>query len=1142
MKGLVEELLKDENYISLRNSLKTSKINNISTIGLTDSAKAMCVYTLSKELDKSSLIVCSNVYQANKIIEDLKFFSSDIEIIFLPSKQIKYYDIEAESKELSNQRMYAIEQIMNKKRNIIVTTIDTLLVNMQKVDTLKKKDLQINIAEEIDTEEFISNLTDFGYERAEIVEGKGQFAVRGGIIDIFPINKSLPHRIELFGNEIDNIRTFDSNTQRSIDTVKKLEITRASESYISNEKKEEVVKKLKQLLDRNDISSNLKLNISKDIEKIKNLKLENIFDKYFELFKGESTNLLDYLKDYNIFIDEPTRVIEKSQNIVYENEEILKNFEERDVIYTPYVNRYLTFEDVSKKLENKSTIYLEKLCIDKDIHKNRHVINIFTNEANFFRESMDVLIRDIKVNKEGCILLVFPSHNRVEQIKNYLLENNIQTKVINDLSEVDTNKHVVYIIFGMLSSGFVVSNKIAIIAESVSGTNLVKKRRRDKENSIGKKINGFDEIEEGDFLVHENHGIGIYRGIQTVKVDGHFNDYIKIEYAKGGAIYVPINQLDLVKKYVCDDDTVPKINTLGTKEWTLTKRKVTKHVQEVAKKLVLLYAKREKLEGFAYSKDTPWQKEFEDSFEYELTDDQKQSVEEIKKDMEESKPMDRLLCGDVGYGKTEVALRAAFKAVMSKKQVAYLVPTTVLCLQQYRTFKGRMEDFGVRVEMLSRFKTKKEQTQILKDLVDGKIDVIIGTHRLLSKDVFFSDLGLLIIDEEHRFGVKAKESIKILKESVDVLSMTATPIPRTLHMSMIGVRGMSTLTEPPIERLPVHTYVVEYDEDVIKNAIEKELARDGQVFYINNRVEGIEEITAKVRSMVPNAKVAFAHGQMDPKLIEDIMLSFMEHDIDVLVCTTILESGIDIPNANTIIIEDADKLGLAQLYQIRGRVGRSNRLAYAYITYKKDKQLSEVSLKRLRAIKDFTEFGSGFKIALRDLEIRGAGNILGKEQHGHMAKVGYDMYLAMLERAVKLEKEGIDNIDDVTNKDEVKIDLKISAYISDNYIKDPIQKIVMYQKISDIKTNDDTLDVVDELLDRYGTIPREVENLIKIVEIRNLAKKLKLTKIFQYENIVKVEPNKYKIYLTNKSNNDILVTVQNELKKMLDKEGENINE
>ena len=983
MEVLVKKLNKDINYIDLKNQLKSkTDINSFSTIGLTDSAKAMFVYLTTKELNKSSLIVCTNIFEANKMIQDLKFFCNDIEIIFMPSKSIEYYDIETESNEIETQRSYAIQKILSNEKNIVVTTIDSLLLNMRPKETFNKLDLNLNVEEDIDIEKLAYDLIELGYERAELAEGKGQFAMRGGIIDIFATNNELPYRIEMFGNEIDNIRTYDPLTQRSIDTLKKINISYAKTNYISNVKKDEILNSLRDLVENTNIHSDLKLNIIKDIERIENGTLENIFDKYFEFFKNSSQTLLDYLNDYLVFINEPLKCIEKAQNVVYENEESLKIFASRNSIYLPYANRYLSYNDIYSKLVKNKNIYLERICIDKNIHDNRKCFNFYTKEENFYKNSMETLLLDIKANRDKDILLVFPSQNRVEQIKNYLLENKVDCEVITSLLQIkEFNKNKVYITFGILSSGFSINSaQIYIIAESVNGVKYSKKKRKNNE-MMGTKIDNFEDLQIGDYLVHENHGIGIYKGIEIVKVENALKDYIKVEYDKGGAIYVPINQLDLVRKYVCDDNTVPKLNSLGTKEWSVTKRKVSEHVKNVAKELMLLYAKREKMQGYAFPKDLPWQKEFEDSFEYELTDDQKQSVSEIKEDMENSKPMDRLLCGDVGYGKTEVALRAAFKAVMGGKQVAYLVPTTVLSLQQYRTFKNRMEGFGIKVEMLSRFKSKKEQTKILKDLVDGKIDVIVGTHRLLSKDVFFKDLGLLIIDEEHRFGVKAKEAIKILKETIDVLSMTATPIPRTLHMSMIGVRGMSTLTEPPIERLPVHTYVVEYDDNIVKNAIEKELSRDGQVFYINNRVNNIEEITEKIRRLVPYARVSFAHGQMDPKQIEDIMLSFINHEIDVLVCTTILESGIDIANANTIIIEDADKLGLAQLYQIRGRVGRSSRLAYAYVTYKKDKQLSEVSEKRLKAIKDFTEFGSGFKIALRDLEIRGAGNLLGKEQH-----------------------------------------------------------------------------------------------------------------------------------------------------------------
>lgn len=1161
MNLLLKQFTENEKYLKIINEINNkASFANISVAGLDIAAKAYSISGIIKNTNKSCLVVCNSVTQANKIIEDLKFFS-DEEIIYFPAKPIQYYELEAESKEIENQRVYAFSKIKEDKLKIVVTTIDALIVNMPKIDLEKNVKLKLIKNLDIKLEELVKKIVEFGYERAEVVEGKGQFALRGGILDIYTLNSELPYRIEFFGNEIDNIRTFDILTQRSIDSLKRVDITSVIENFIDKDTIKEVVYKLEELCDKDTIPDKLKEIILEDIEKLKetdiNVNLYKIYDRYFNLFSKESFTFLDYLKDYTVFFDEYKKCLEKTKNLYYENIETIKVLESRQYIYSPYVNKYILFEELLKKLENVNNIFLENIesdSIGTDINKGRLKIKFNSREIYFYKNKLELLLEDIKksIKLEKDVLLVFPTKFRVEQIKNYLLDNKIKVKYIEDLYDLKSNSsnnnvdnsYNVYITQNILSNGFEIEElDFLVIAEQVSGTNLSKTKIK-KSSDIGSIINSYEDLEIGDYVVHENQGIGIYKGVESVSINEIIKDYIKIEYANNAALYVPITQLDSVKKFVCDDDSRPKLNLLGTNQWQKTKRSVTKHVREMAKELITLYAKRENMRGFAFLPDTPWQKEFEDSFSYELTQDQEISIKEIKDDMEREVPMDRLLCGDVGYGKTEVALRAAFKAVVNSKQVAYLVPTTVLSLQQYNTFKNRMESFGVKVEMLSRFRTKKQQTQILKDLVDGKIDVIVGTHRLLSKDVFFKDLGLLIIDEEHRFGVKAKESIKQLKETIDVLSMTATPIPRTLHMSMIGVRGMSTLTMPPMERLPVHTYVLEYDENVVKDAIEKELSRDGQVFYINNRVNDIEEVTNKVRNMVPDANIAFAHGQMNPSEIEKIMMDFMEHKLDIIVCTTILESGIDIQNANTIIVENADKLGLAQLYQIRGRVGRSSRLAYAYITYKKNKQISELSEKRLKAIRDFTEFGSGFKIALRDLEIRGAGNLLGGEQHGHMQKVGYDLYLALLEKAIKDLKEGKDFSDEDEEKEniqkDVKIDLNVSAYISDSYIKNPIQKISMYQKISDIVSEEDSLDVIDELLDRYGDIPKEVENLIKIVEIRNLARNIGITRIFERDSFLIFEPSNLKYRLTNFKNNDILINVQIELKKinkLLEKRG-----
>lgn len=665
---------------------------------------------------------------------------------------------------------------------------------------------------------------------------------------------------------------------------------------------------------------------------------------------------------------------------------------------------------------------------------------------------------------------------------------------------------------GNLSSGyeFFDINLLVITSSDLFAEN----KRRKTSNSIfrqGEKV-VFADLKIGDYVVHKIHGIGQFIGVNTITADGATKDYIKIKYKGEDILYVPTNQLDNIRKYVGGGETTLKLNKLGSKEWSTTKAKVKKNLREVARNLIELYAKRKKIKGYAFSKDTPWQNQFEDSFEYVETEDQIRCIEEVKKDMELAKPMDRLLCGDVGYGKTEVAIRAAFKSCMDQKQVAYLVPTTVLANQQYESFKQRMKDFPIRVELLNRFRTQKEQKEIIRKLKLGEIDIIVGTHRILSKDVEFKDLGLLIIDEEHRFGVKDKEKIKELKTAVDVLTMTATPIPRTLHMSIVGVRDMSVIYEPPQNRRPVQTYVLEYDEEIIKEAITKELERNGQVFYLYNKVETIIQKSENISKLVPEAKVAFAHGKMSGRELEEIMQDFIDKKINVLVCTTILESGIDIPNANTIIVENADKLGLAQLYQIRGRVGRSTTQAYAYIMYKRDKLLSEVADKRLKAIKEFTEFGSGFKIAMRDLEIRGAGSLLGEIQHGHMDQVGYDTYCKLLDEVIK-EIQGIE----IEPEKDIQIDLNVSSYLPDDFIENSSQKIEIYQDIALCRTEEDIQNVIDEIIDRFGPMPEKVENLIDIARIKELCKKSGVIKIQEKkESIVfSFEANEFDIKIVN---------------------------
>ncbi len=1105
--------------------------------GLTDSAKAYIALAIcATKNDKSCVIITKTVQSAKKLIYDLSFFYDEENICFLPSYELNYYDMSSESHEIENERINVLKKVLDRKKLIIVTTMENAITNILKENVVVNSNIKISNTSSYSIDFLINKFIELGYKRYDKVEGKGTFSVRGEIVDIFPINMDSPCRIEFDFDSIAGIRTFDSITQRSIDVLKDIMVYQAEENKIEKEKINSIIDKLREFINTKKCSEKLKQNILNDIYKFENDDYQNIINKYFNLIQDYNYTLLDFFiqNKFDIFIDEYDRLLEKSSTLMYENNEIIDHLKTSEYIYEEFINKYNSFDSVIRNLINKEIengiYFLQKL--DEISINGLPKIDLCTRESMFYKESFETLEQDLLNRKDKIIIISLISDNRKKQVEGFLDDRGISYSSISSISNISKPFSNIYVTKQILSGGFV-SEKLEflIIAEPASGVTKKIKKSKNKSSSNTSLISSYEDLQIGDYVVHENHGIGRYLGIESINVESVIRDYIKIEYDKSGILYVPVTQLDLVKKYENYENSKVKLNSLSSKTWENTKSRVKAYTREVAKDLIKLYAKRQRKNGFCFAKDSIWQKEFEDSFEYELTDDQKEAIKDIKEDMESPEIMDRLLCGDVGYGKTEVALRASFKAVMSGKQVAYLVPTTVLCLQQYNTFKSRMESFGIKVEMLCRFKKKKEQEKILSDLKSGKIDIIVGTHRLLSKDVVYKDLGFLVIDEEHRFGVKAKEEIKKMKESIDVLSMTATPIPRTLNMSLIGIRKMSNLLTPPIDRLPVHTYVMEYDETIISEAIKRELLRDGQVFYLKNKVEGIEDITKKVRRIAgEEARVAYAHGQMDPTQVEDIMIKFINHELDILVCTTILESGIDIPNANLIIVEDSDKLGLAQLYQIRGRVGRSSRLSYAYITYENNKQISEISEKRLKAIKDFTEFGSGYKIALRDLELRGAGSLLGDMQHGHMISVGYNMYLSLLDKALKEEVNGNDiNDNQIEVSKEVKIDLGVSAYISDRYISDSIQKIAMYQKISDIKTSNDALDVVDELIDRYGTLPKEVENLIKIVEIRNLARKIGITKICKKGEILIFEPSNLKYSLTNKIGNDILVYVQNKM-------------
>ena len=1043
-------------------------VNPIMLSGLTDVGKVHFAYATSFYAEKPICIITYNEMQAKKLIKDLQYFTNQIE--YFPKREILTYNYLTESKDVSYQRISCLNNIYTKKAKIIVTTIEAVSQKIISKEALYKNILTINKGKNIDLEEIKAKLTMLGYERCDMVESKSEFSIRGGIIDI-ALSEKKGIRIELWGDEVDSIRYFDIGSQRSTDEkLEKIKIYPAHEFILD------------------DNLNNVEFD-EEDFEEIKNGDYLNKVDKYFNvLYKSQGT-LIDYVKtDYIVFLDEIGKIKARSENIIKDNEGVKKNLAERGKAIPQSLDNLNNYISFIENLKTTQTIYLEKQDIgfvDKQsMHAKRNGYSFSYREVNFFRSSMDLLLEEVQKSIESNKTIIIACGNSENIKKTKDLLKNSEEDILSESNIIFTQ--------GELSTGFECYDFNLIVISVTEVFSAPKKRRKISSDFKQGETVMFSELKVGDYIVHRINGIGQFSGVNTIKADGIVKDYIKIKYRDDDILYIPTNNLDSIRRYIGAGNRAPKVNRLGSKEWTNTKAKVKSNLKEVARDLIELYAKREKLKGYAYSKDMPWQKEFEDSFEFEETTDQLRAIEEMKKDMENDKPMDRLLCGDVGYGKTEVALRGAFKACMDQKQVAYLAPTTILANQQYEAFRDRMKEYPIRVEVLNRFRTKKEQTDIINKIKLGEIDVIVGTHRLLSKDVEFKNLGFLIIDEEHRFGVKDKEKIKQLKTNVDVLTMTATPIPRTLHMSMVGIRDMSCLYEPPQNRIPVQTYVLEYDEEVIKEAITKELEREGQVFYLYNNVEGIERKQNKIMELVPEAKVAFAHGKMSGSELEDIMLDFVNKKTDVLVCTTILESGIDIPNANTIIVENADRLGLAQLYQIRGRVGRSNKQAYAYVTYKKDKMLSEVAEKRLKAIKEFTEFGSGFKIAMRDLEIRGAGSLLGEMQHGHMDQVGYDTYCKLLDEVIK-EYKGIETEDEK----EITIDIDVSSYIPDSYIENNSQKIEVYQNIALANNEEDLKNVADDISDRFGKIPKEVDGLIDIARIKILCRNLGIIKVMQ---------------------------------------------
>ena len=997
----------------------------ISVSGSADAQKAHLADSVARKLSKKVFIITYNDIQAKRICDDLSFFS-DSECVYIPPKETVLYEVEASNHEIDNKRAAALSEL-SKGANAVVS-VESLLHFVADKKELTSMNIALSYGGVVDAQSLPEKLVSMGYVRVDVVNLKGQFAIRGGIVDIYPPDALCPVRMELFGDDIDSLRRFDCDSQMSIEKIDNVQIIPVS--------------------------------------------VEN-----------SRETMLSYLgDDYVIFVDEPQRISEAAKAVEWEIAENIRTLAEKSTKkdVCECINSY---SDIVEILAKSDVIVLYAISSECPDFKIKSELKIAGKGISSYSGNIEFLVSDIERWKEEQVKTVIlgGSTMRAKKIVEMLSDRNIRASFEENPKEL--SEKYVTVMPGSITRGFEYpQERIAVVSDSEIFA-AEKKKRRVKRDENTMKIKSADQLEIGDYVVHRVHGIGKYLGITRMTVNGITKDYIKIEYRGEDFIYLPVGQLDIVSKYTGAENKSVRLNRLGSPEWANAKRKVRQSVEEMAQKLVKLYAERANSKGVSFSPDTVWQHDFESAFPYEETEDQLRSTAEIKKDMESTRPMDRLLCGDVGYGKTEVAMRGAFKAVVDGYQVAYLVPTTILASQHYHNFVERMKDYPITVRMLSRFSTPAQTKKTLKMLQSGECDIVVGTHKLLSKNVVFKKLGFLIVDEEQRFGVTHKEKIKEMKSNVDVLTLSATPIPRTLHMAMIGIRDMSVLSAPPSDRYPVQTYVLEYNDAVVKNALEREIARGGQAYYLHNRVESIYGVAERIRRLVPDARIGVAHGKMNETELDDVMMQMENKEIDVLVCTTIIETGLDIPNVNTIIIENADTLGLSQLYQLRGRVGRTNRLAYAYLTYKKNKILDEVAEKRLRAIREFTEFGSGFRIAMRDLEIRGAGNVLGPEQHGFMASVGYDMYCAILEDAVN-DAMGRPK---KAEKSETTIDLEINAFIPESYIPTSNLRIEAYKQIAGIECLGDRYGVEGSFEDRYGEIPQETYNLLEIQMIRVIA-------------------------------------------------------
>lgn len=1122
-------LLELQEYDNLVKALKSGK-GPLQVTGTLDSQKVHLMYELGEASAFAwKLVVTYDDIRAKEIYDDFRSFTSQVWLY--PAKDLLFYSADIHGNLMTRQRIAVLRHLMEDREGVVVTTMDGLMDHLMPIKYLREQSITVESGQIIDLDAWKERLIAMGYERMAQVDGMGQFSIRGGIVDIFPLTEEVPVRIELWDDEVDSIRTFDLESQRSVEQLESITIYPAAEVVLSGDQLAAGIGRLekeertygKALREQHKPEEAHRIHTI--IEELRNGLDEGWriggLDAYIRYFCPDTVSFLEYFPQGEsvIYLDEPARLKEKGETVELEFRESMVHRLEKGYLLPGQTELLYPAAEVLARMQKPFAVMLTGLDQKLPGMKVNQKFSIDVKNVNSYQNSFEILIKDLtRWKKEGYrVILLSASRTRASRLASDLREYDLRAycpdvweaesgnaggdgtvspdsgntvSVNTAVRKVQTGE--ILVTYGNLHRGFEYPLlKFVFITEGDMFGVEKKRKRRKKTNYQGKAIQSFTELSVGDYVVHEEHGLGIYKGIEKVERDRVIKDYIKIEYGDGGNLYLPATRLESIQKYAGAEAKKPKLNKLGGAEWNKTKTKVRGAVQEIAKDLVKLYAARQEKAGFQYGTDTVWQREFEELFPYDETDDQMDAIDAVKKDMESRRIMDRLICGDVGYGKTEVALRAAFKAVQDSKQVVYLVPTTILAQQHYNTFVQRMKDFPVRVDMLSRFCTPARQKRTLEDLRKGMVDIVIGTHRVLSKDIQFKDLGLLIIDEEQRFGVAHKEKIKHLKENVDVLTLTATPIPRTLHMSLAGIRDMSVLEEPPVDRMPIQTYVMEYNEEMVREAINRELARNGQVYYVYNRVTDIDEVAGRVQALVPDAVVTFAHGQMREHELERIMADFINGEIDVLVSTTIIETGLDIPNANTMIIHDADRMGLSQLYQLRGRVGRSNRTSYAFLMYKRDKLLREEAEKRLQAIREFTELGSGIKIAMRDLEIRGAGNVLGAEQHGHMEAVGYDLYCKMLNQAVlALKGETLEE-----DSYETVVECDIDAYIPVSYIKNEYQKLDIYKRISAIETEEEYMDMQDELMDRFGDIPHSVENLLKIAAIRALAHRAYVTEV-----------------------------------------------